>query len=93
MLRAKSEELQEMWAELEMEAANKGRKLWEANEQQQYYRAVKDVDLWLDEVEKQLASEDLGKVSRPRYPELLTRTRNTVNSAKMYDIGGTIFKN
>ena len=52
-----------MWAELEMEAANKGRKLWEANEQQQYYRAVKDFDLWLDEVEKQLSSEDLGKVS------------------------------
>lgn len=52
-----------MWAELEMEAANKGRKLWEANEQQQFYRAVKDFDLWLDEVEKQLASEDLGKVS------------------------------
>lgn len=52
-----------MWVELETEAANKGRKLWEANEQQQYYRAVKDVDLWLDEVEKQLASEDLGKVT------------------------------
>ena len=52
-----------MWEELEMDAANKGRKLWEANEQQQFYRAVKDVDLWLDEVEKQLASEDLGKVS------------------------------
>ena len=51
-----------------MEAANKGRKLWEANEQQQYYRAVKDVDLWLDEVEKQLASEDLGKVSNNYSP-------------------------
>ena len=60
--RTKSEEVQAMWAELEMEAANKGRKLCEANEQQQYYRAVKDVDLWLDEVEKQLSSEDLGKV-------------------------------
>lgn len=72
LLSTKSEELQGMWAELEMEAANKGRKLWEANEQQQYYRAVKDVDLWLDEVEKQLASEDLGKVSNYFYPELLT---------------------
>ena len=61
--RTKSEELQAVWAELEMDAAHKGRKLWEANEQQQFYRAVKDVDLWLDEVEKQLASEDLGKVS------------------------------
>ena len=65
--RAKSEALQGMWAELELEAANKGRKLFEANEQQQYYRAVKDVDLWLDEVEKQLSSEDLGKVSSCHY--------------------------
>ena len=67
LYRAKSGELQGMWEELEMEAANKGRKLFEANEQQQYYRAVKDVDLWLDEVEKQLSSEDLGKVCSCSY--------------------------
>ena len=29
-------------------------------------RAVKDVDLWLDEVEKQLSGEDLGKVNTKR---------------------------
>eukprot|EP00731_Ephydatia_muelleri_P023859 Em0016g130a len=38
-----------------------GRKLKQASEQQKYYRTVKDLDLWLDEVEKQLGSEDLGK--------------------------------
>ena len=39
-----------------------GRKLKQASEQQKYYRTVKDLDLWLDEVEKQLGTEDLGKV-------------------------------
>lgn len=29
---------------------------------QQFYQAVQDVELWLDEVERQLASEDMGKV-------------------------------
>ena len=76
-----------MWAELEMDAANKGRKLWEANEQQQFYRAVKDVDLWLDEVEKQLASEDLGKVSYNKKKSLLTSSSySSITVAKLYYI-------
>ena len=58
------EELRVLWAELEKRSTDKGRKLQEASEQQQFYRAVKDVDLWLDEVEKQLGSDDLGKVRR-----------------------------
>ena len=32
-------------------------------DQQKFLHAIKDVDLWLDEVEKQLSSEELGKVS------------------------------
>ena len=51
-----------LWEELEVSAEVKGRKLQEASEGQQFYRSVKDVDLWVDEVEKQLSSEDLGKV-------------------------------
>ena len=62
MSRARSAELQGLWVELEAGSADKGRKLLEASEQQQFYREVKDFDLWLDEVEKQLASDDLGKV-------------------------------
>lgn len=62
-IQSRSEELQSLWAELEERSTDKGRKLQEASEQQKFYRAVKDVDLWLEEVEKQLASEDLGKVS------------------------------
>ena len=56
------EELQVLWEELEVAAEVKGRKLQEANEGQQFYRSVKDRDLWVEEVEKQLSSEDLGKV-------------------------------
>ena len=43
-------------------AAGKGARLQEAVDQQQFLHTIKDVDLWLDEVEKQLVSEDLGKV-------------------------------
>ena len=60
--RSQSEELLAMWAELEVRTVDKGQKLQEAREGQQYYRAVKDIALWLEEVEKQLASDDLGKV-------------------------------
>lgn len=40
-----------------------GVKLEQAHSQQQFDRAVKDVELWLDEVETQLSMEELGKVS------------------------------
>lgn len=45
-------------------ASEKGVRLQEAVDQQQFLHAIKDVDLWLDEVEKQLASEELGKVKQ-----------------------------
>ena len=60
--RSQSEKVLAMWAELEVRTVDKGQKLQEAREGQQYYRAVKDIALWLEEVEKQLASDDLGKV-------------------------------
>ena len=41
----------------------KGNKLREASEQQQFNRNIEDVDIWLHEIESQLASEDYGKVS------------------------------
>lgn len=40
-----------------------GRKLQQAHEQQQFERAVKDMEIWLDEVDKQLSADELGKVS------------------------------
>ena len=45
-----------------MSSADKGSKLQEASEEQQFLRTVSDFDLWIDEVGKALASEDLGKV-------------------------------
>ncbi len=51
-----------LWDDLEELSANKGSKLQEASAEQQYLRSVNDVDLWIDEVGKALASEDLGKV-------------------------------
>lgn len=38
-----------------------GIKLREANQQQQFNRNVEDIELWLYEVEGQLASDDFGK--------------------------------
>ena len=38
-----------------------GIKLREANQQQQFNRNVEDIELWLYEVEGQLASDDYGK--------------------------------
>ncbi len=40
-----------------------GQKLQQAHDQQQFDRAVKDMEIWLEEVDMQLSSEELGKVS------------------------------
>lgn len=52
-----------LWSNLEVLSADKGNKLQEASEEQQFLRTVSDLDLWIDEVGKALALEDLGKVS------------------------------
>lgn len=48
-----------------MTASTKGVRLQEAVDQQKFLHAIKDVDLWLDDVDKKLASEELGKVCLP----------------------------
>ena len=55
------EGLEEQWAELLDKIAEKGQKLREANQQQQYNEAVKDIDFWLGGLEAQLVSEDCGR--------------------------------
>ena len=65
--RARSSSLEELWSQLEAMTAEKGLRLQEALDQQMFLHAIKDVDLWLDEVEKQLSSEELGKVSLPPF--------------------------
>jgi spectrin alpha len=58
---ARVSELQALWAKLRAQSADKGQKLKEANEQQQFNNAVQDIDQWCQEVETALASEDFGK--------------------------------
>ena len=42
-------------------SADKGQKLQEALQQQAFLRSVEDIESWMDGVEVQLNSEDLGK--------------------------------
>ena len=51
----------QMWQALCEQSKDKGQKLIEANNQQQYNYNVEDVEFWLSEVELLLASKDLGK--------------------------------
>lgn len=55
------ENLEEQWKDLLDKIAEKGQKLREANQQQQYNEAVKDIDFWLEGLEAQLGSEDCGR--------------------------------
>ena len=57
----KINELNSLWISLEEETKRKASKLKEAADQQQFNRGVEDVELWLNEVESQLLSEDYGK--------------------------------
>ncbi|XP_060810568.1 spectrin alpha chain [Amyelois transitella] len=54
-------ELGALWERLARASERKGGKLQEAAQQQQFNRAVEDIELWLSEVEGQLLSEDYGK--------------------------------
>ncbi|KAI1305303.1 Spectrin alpha chain [Halotydeus destructor] len=54
-------EICELWQSLVEATERKGSKLAEALAQQQFNRGVEDLELWLDEVEGQLLSEDYGK--------------------------------
>ena len=40
---------------------DRGQKLKEASEQQQFLRAVEDMEQWMCDMEAQMSSEDLGK--------------------------------
>ncbi|CAL8322047.1 unnamed protein product [Lota lota] len=55
------EEVSSQWKKLLEATELKGIKLREANQQQQFNRNVEDIELWLYEVEGQLASDDYGK--------------------------------
>ncbi|TKR73840.1 hypothetical protein L596_021099 [Steinernema carpocapsae] len=50
-----------LWDDLVDATARKGNKLNDANEQQLFNRNIEEVELWLGELEGQIASEDFGK--------------------------------
>ncbi|CAH0405710.1 unnamed protein product [Chilo suppressalis] len=60
-IESRTNELGGLWEKLSAASELKGSKLQEASQQQQYNRAVEDIELWLSEVEGQLLSEDYGK--------------------------------
>ena len=60
-VKAKVEEITQLWQDLVTASELKSVKLQEASQQQQFNRGVEDLELWLSEVEGQLNSEDCGK--------------------------------
>eukprot|EP00041_Stephanoeca_diplocostata_P037687 m.1437305 g.1437305 ORF g.1437305 m.1437305 type:complete len:2502 (+) comp25086_c0_seq1:132-7637(+) len=52
--------LRHLWDDLGKQSANKGQKLEEARQQQQYNLSVEDVEFWLSQVERLASNDDLG---------------------------------
>jgi len=67
------DEIVHLWENLVTASGQKGSKLREAAQQQQFNRTVEDIELWLLEVEGQLLSEDYGKVLSSILKYLLLR--------------------
>ncbi|XP_053212819.1 spectrin alpha chain-like [Panonychus citri] len=57
----RAQEISELWSSLVEATERKGSKLTEAADQQLFNHGVEDIELWLNEVEGQLMSEDYGK--------------------------------
>ena len=54
-------ELNQDWTELVTNSADKGHKLQQAQQQQQFNRVMQDTGDWMNDVETLLSSEDLGR--------------------------------
>ncbi|XP_046912675.2 spectrin alpha chain isoform X2 [Dermatophagoides farinae] len=60
-IRDKTHDINKIWNDLINATENKGTKLDDAGDEQAFNRSVEDVELWLNEIERQLAIEDKGK--------------------------------
>lgn len=60
-IRNKTDDIASLWNQLLNAIETKGSKQDDAIEEQAYNRSVEDVELWLNEVEKQIAIEDYGR--------------------------------
>jgi spectrin alpha len=63
-VRAKLEEITQLWQDLVNASEKKSVKLQEASQQQQYNRGIEDLEMWVSEVEGQLNSEDYGNLKK-----------------------------
>ena len=54
------EELQRQWDDLERTTADKGERLFDANKHVVYEQSVDDIDGWINEIESQIITEDMG---------------------------------
>ena len=56
----KLEELRRQWEELENTTQNKGQRLFDANRHVLYEQSCDDIDGWINEIESQIITEDVG---------------------------------
>ncbi len=54
------EELKQQWQDLEDTTKNKGEKLFDANRHVLYEQSCDDIDGWINEIESQIVTEDVG---------------------------------
>jgi len=54
------DELMRQWKELEETTAAKGEKLFDANRHVLYEQSCEDIDGWINEIESQIITEDVG---------------------------------
>ena len=53
-------DLQRQWQDLEGTTVNKGEKLFDANRHILYEQSCDDIDGWINEIESQIITEDVG---------------------------------
>lgn len=59
-IQPKLDELKHQWKDLEDTTANKGEKLFDANRHILYEQSCDDIDGWINEIESQIITEDVG---------------------------------
>lgn len=59
-IQPKLDDLQRQWRDLEDTTASKGEKLFDTNRHILYEQSCDDIDGWINEIESQIITEDVG---------------------------------
>ena len=59
-IQPKLDELQRQWDDLEKTTQDKGQRLFDANRHVLYEQSCDDIDGWINEIESQIVTEDVG---------------------------------